>query len=193
MVPYLTGESIALRALTVADAESTGWFPGPFPVNPPVVAGWLRRQHAFSPWDDPPRVWLAVVPTIPDAAGDVIGTVRLDQPRGRSVGMEIGVAPPLSPDEADRVTADVIRLVVPWLLGEMGAMVVTLGLGSDQPVASDAATACGMAEAARLREHLAGPGGRADLCWWQAVNLAWSVPAGDASAVSHGRPAGEGR
>lgn len=174
MVPYLTGESIALRALTAADAEAPGWFPGPFPVNPPVVETWLRDQHAFSPWDNPARVWLAIVRTSGDATGAVIGTVRLDQPRGRYVGIEIAVAPLLEPAEADRVTAETIRLTVPWLIGEMGAMVVNLGLGADQTAARAAATASGMTEAARLREHLARPGGRVDLGWWQVVNPAWS-------------------
>lgn len=177
---YLSTGNLALRAMVATDASAAmSWFPAPFPVSAGQAGRWLADAHRSSVWDDPGTLWLAVLRTQPGTAplGDegldqVLGVVQLRHPRARTSDLSVHLARYLLPDERDALQAEVIRLVVPWVRDELEAMVVTLSVGSDDPSTIAAAEGLGMVLAARLREHLARPGGRADLLWYQALNPA---------------------
>lgn len=172
--PYLSTERLTLRAMVAADAEvATSWFPAPFPVSAGHAARWLVDAHRSSPWDDPATLWLAILRHGSDgdeSRVDVVGAVRLLHPRARTSDISFHLAPRLTHEEADALQAGVVRLVVPWVRDELEAMVLTLSIGADQPDSIAAAEALGMIQAARLREHVARPGRRADLLWYQALN-----------------------
>ena len=181
---YLSSDQLYLRAMIAGDAAlAAAWFPGAFPVNGDQASRWLREQHDTSPWDGPPHTWLAVVERPTDTtdaerngAEAVVGGVRMSHPRGRTTDVKIRIAPSIEPVAADQLQADVMRLVVPWARDELEAMVVTVAIGSDQPVSIAVAQELGMLQAARLRDHLARPGRRADLLWYQALNADRRVP-----------------
>ncbi len=178
--PYLSTERLTLRAMVAGDAAiATSWFPAPFPVSAGQAGRWLTDAHRSSPWDDPATLWLAIVRHESDgdrSSDGVVGAVRLLHPRARASELSVHLAPHLTPGEADALQAKVVRLVVPWGRDELEAMVLTLSIGSDQPVSIAAAEGLGMIQAVRLREHLARPGRRADLLWYQALNPLGRVP-----------------
>ncbi len=176
---YLSDQTLALalRAMVATDADDAmSWFPAPFPVSAGQVSRWLTDTHGSSVWDDPATLWLAITQRPENASpdderdGQVVGAVQLRHPRARTSDLAVHLAPHLAPDERDRLQARVIGLVVPWVRDELEAMVLTLSVGSDQPASIAAAEGLGMILAARLREHLARPGARADLLWYQALN-----------------------
>lgn len=176
--PYLSSDRLSLRAMVASDAAvAADWFPAVFPVNAAQASQWLREQHGFSPWDGPPRTWLTIVrlPTDTLVRGQernetVVGGVAMSHPRGRTTDVQVWIAPSVDPAGADHLQAEVVRILVPWARDELESMVVTVSIGSDQPASIAAAQELGMLQAARLREHLARPGRRADLLWYQALN-----------------------
>ena len=182
---YLVNQTLTLRAMVASDADAAmSWFPAPFPVSAGQAGHWLTEAHRSSVWDDPATLWLAIVrrpeqtPPGDEPGAQVVGSVQLGHPRARTSDLMVHLAPHLGPDERDRLQAEVIGLVVPWVRDELEAMVLTLSIGSDQPASIAVAKGLGMILAARLREHLARPGGRADLLWYQALN-----PAGRAAGL----------
>lgn len=174
---YLSNGRLTLRAMVATDADDAmSWFPAPFPASAGQASRWLNEAHRSSVWDDPGTLWLAIVerpkPLTPDDERDgrIVGAVELRHPRSRTSDLALHLAPYLEFDVRDSLQAEVIDLVVPWVRDELEAMVLTLSIGSDQPESVAAAESLGMILAARLREHLARPGGRADLLWYQALN-----------------------
>ena len=199
--PYLSTDRLAVRAMVADDAlAAAAWFPAAFPVNADQAGRWIGEQHRTSPWDGPPRLWLTVVRIGEQEPNSSIprqrvvgGGVAMSHPRGRTTDVLIRIAPSIDHAEADQLQAEVIRLLVPWARDELEAMVVTVAFGSDQPSSVVAAQELGMLPAARLREHLARPGRRADLLWFQALNAGRRVPAvAGAPAELSVVPAGDG-
>ena len=72
------------------------------------------------------------------------------------------------------LTAEMLRLVVPWLIHEHDNMTVTVLLASGDPVTNKAARVTGMKVAYILREAIMGRDGtRRDLECWQALHPTW--------------------
>ncbi len=168
---WLTSDRYHLRPLVADDAaEVARWFPGPFPVGPAAAGSWLEEQHRWSPWDDPGRVILAIIEHgSTDDDEEIVGSVQVTQLRARASDLSIRVAPALSPDAEDRIGAAALALVVPWLMGELEALAVTVAIAADRPATRAAADRCGMILTTRLRQHVARPGGRVDVLWYQAL------------------------
>ena len=79
---------------------------------------------------------------------------------------------------------DILTLVVPWLLEEIGLMTVVLETPADDDAMISAAEAGGMSIAVRRREHVVRPGGRVVVLTWLhlADRTVLAVhPRGDAS------------
>ena len=168
---WLTSERYHLRPLTASDAgESARWFPGPFPVGPAAADQWLREHHRWSPWDDPPGTILAVVDHIGSGREEIVGSVRMSRLRGRAADVSIHVAPALDATIGDGIAAAALALVIPWAMGELELMAVTVAVAADRSRTIAAAERCGMIATTRLRQHIARPAGRVDLLWYQALN-----------------------
>jgi hypothetical protein len=125
------------------------------------------KEHLKSAWWPGREIRLMIARTADD---QVVGGVAIEHPTGPGAVTAIRLAPFLSPDDADEVQADALRLLVPWLLDEAEVLTVTVGVGADQERSLEAARELGMADEIRLREFLARPGGRADLIQLQALN-----------------------
>ncbi|HEV2529294.1 MAG TPA: GNAT family protein [Thermomicrobiales bacterium] len=182
---WLTSDRYHLRPLLASDAaDSSRWFPGPYPVGPAAAARWLEEQHRWSPWDDPPGTILAIVDHGAVGREQVVGSVRLSRLRGRASDVTIHVFQALGDEEQDRVAAAALGLVVPWATGELELMAVTVPVAADRPQSMAAAERCGMIPTTRLRQHVARPAGRVDLLWYQALNP--DAPAVDRSTLPPG-------
>ncbi|MBA2278604.1 MAG: GNAT family N-acetyltransferase [Chloroflexia bacterium] len=164
---FLAGETVAFRAPALADAEqAVRWLPGPFPWNA-VQAERLLREQETVPWGNAPTIRLIAVAR---ETGEILGGAEIERQEKRTAWITLTFGPDLAGAERERLHAEALRILVPWLLDELGLMTVTTALGDDEAALKAVAESLGMAEAVRLRAHLARPGGRADLLWFQALN-----------------------
>jgi RimJ/RimL family protein N-acetyltransferase len=172
--PYLTGDTIYLRALGTDDRdEPLAWHAGPFPINSARAEKVLEEIHD-SPWE-PATIWLAIARRADD---QIIGRVTVERHGGRTGTLSVHTAPACP--EPDAVQADALKIAVPWLRDEMELMVVTVRIAADQTAMIAAAESLGMDATARLREAIARPDGRVDLLVYQALNPRWTVEDDDA-------------
>lgn len=166
---YLTGKKVRLRAPVEADKDcATAWFDSPFPINASRAATFFEEMPGK--WWEQPALTLVIARVETD---EVVGGLRLTNSDRRTTSMSFHMAPVL-PD-ADELRADAVRIVVPWLRDEHEYMVVRLHIGADATETVAAAEQLGMRLGVRLREFLAGPGGRVDRLCYEALNPRWEV------------------
>ena len=164
---YLTGARLYLRAPIKDDtARSASWFPSVFPVSSGQAETYLKDTLKKVWWPGDQHHLMAVRAT----DDQVIGGVIIEHPSGPAAEISLRFAPILGFDEADRAQADVLNLLVPWLLGEAETLTITVNVGADQTSTLAAAGDLGMTQQVRLREFLARPGGRVDMIQLQALN-----------------------
>jgi RimJ/RimL family protein N-acetyltransferase len=172
--PYLTGETIYLRALVADDRdEPLAWHAGSFPINS-ARAGQLLEEMHDSPWE-PETIQLAIARRADD---QVIGSITVERHGGRTGTLAVHIAPTCP--ESNAIEAETLGIAVPWLRDEMELMVVTVRIAADQDVVIAAAESLGLDATARLREAIARPVGRIDLLVYQALNPRWAVEDDDA-------------
>ena len=167
---FLTGERVYLRAFLPEDKDhAAAWFPGPFPVNSIRAESFLKDVHK----EEALRTRrLAIVRTTGD---DLIGGARVWMGHWHSE-LSFQLAPWLDAIEADELRAEALELAVRWLRDDWELPSIRVELAADQPLTDAAAERLGMTLAARLREHVARPGGRADLIVRQLTRPSWSFP-----------------
>ncbi|HEV2107608.1 MAG TPA: GNAT family protein [Thermomicrobiales bacterium] len=170
---YLSSDSLVLRPLQPQDAKaSAGWYRSPFPVSPPRAGTLLTEMHTAA-WGQQAPLILAIVERHNQ---DIVGAVEMSNPRARTASISITTALTLGLTDADRLGANVIPILIPWLRDELEMMSITLPLASDQTASAMAAEAQGMTMAVRLREHVGRPGTRVDLLFYQLLGAPWSIP-----------------
>lgn len=158
---YLTGPSVYLRAMVESDKDAaSAWFQGPYPVNASRAEEFLGERHQGEPWDNEWRLFAVVHRESDEVIGSV--SVRIGT---RAATVRLQTAPWL-PD-ADRVQAEVLRLVVPWLRNEREMLLVNVQIPCDQVESLAAAEAVGMTPTVRLRGHVARGSKRVDLLTFQ--------------------------
>jgi RimJ/RimL family protein N-acetyltransferase len=164
---YLTGERLTVRALVKDDAAAAvAWWPGPLPTNAPAAESWLKEHHKAAWWPSDP-LYLAIAEA---SDGRPVGGVEIEHPQDRIALLRLWIAPSFALDEADRLQAEALTLLVRWLRDEVEAWVVTVPIPADCPATLAAAEALGMVRGTRLRQFVARPGHRVDLCEYQALN-----------------------
>lgn len=173
--PYLTGERVYLRPMSMDDKErAAAWFDSPFPVDASRAEEVLKEEHK-NPWNLGQMTRLAVVRR---EDGQVVGGATIEPHGERRAWLWFRMAPWL--DHADELRADALRVAVRWLRDDFELMVVTVPIAADETATIAAAVEMGMAPGVRLRQARARPGGRVDLLYYQALNPRWEVRAGDA-------------
>ena len=110
---------------------------------------------------------------------EVVGGATVEGVNGHHGQVRLRMAPSLPAAEADDLQAEALRLLLAWLRDDREQMAVTAEVAADHPATVAAAEAIGMTCAARLREHLTRPGGRADLLYYQALGRPWRVAEGE--------------
>lgn len=168
---YLRDDRYGLRAPVPADAEIAGaWHEGAFPISAEAARAMLLAQETV-PWGGNPTIRLIAAEL---GSGAVVGGALLERQDNRVGKLRITAGgPDRAGEAAQRLRAALLRLLVPWAMGELNMMVVVIDVPADETIVIDAARALGLDEAVRLREHIARPVGRVDLLTLERVNRRW--------------------
>ena len=169
--PFLTGDRLGLRHPVLADARTaTSWHEGPFPISE-TQAEELLRSTEIHPWGSAPATRL-IADSIPD--GVTLGGAVVERQHDRIGRIRLSAAFWLADKDRDEIHATILALLLPWMLGELDLMVVTVDVPADYTATMARATSLGMREAVRLREHIRRPDRRVDLLTFEIVNPAWN-------------------
>jgi RimJ/RimL family protein N-acetyltransferase len=152
---WLRGQVIGLRAPVRGDAgEVDTWYAGDPPLTPDEAEALLVAGERV-PWGNNPVIRLMVVSLV---EGTVVGGVVITRSQNRTSRIEITLGARV--DEREEIQLEVLGLIVPWLLDELGLMTVKIQMPADDVALIAAAEHAGMRQAVRLREAIARPQGR---------------------------------
>ena len=168
---YLRDDRYGLRAPVPADAGVAGaWYEGAFPISAETARAMLVEQETI-PWGVNPTVRLIAIEL---DGGRVVGGALVERQDNRVGKLQVTAGgPDRAGEELQRLRAALLRLLVPWMMGELNLMTAVIDVPADEALVIDAAREAGMVEVARLREHVARPAGRVDLLMLERVNRRW--------------------
>lgn len=176
---FLVGETLYLRALELGDAKhALAWRPSPFPIPAERAEELLREDVPRHRQESRTRLIACRI-----ADDRPIGSVEYRHWSWRCVLVVPWVDIALGP-AGEEIKAEIVRLVVPWLMLERHAMVVWAEIddaGSQVMMAS--LHGLGMREAFRLRQAVLRHGRRHDLATYELLHPAWISRLGDPRAV----------
>lgn len=171
---FLTGDTLYLRAWELADAAfSAAWRFSPYPIN-------RQRAEKILKEDLPKQAHRGVTLMVACRRSDdvPVGAARVNDGDRRTAEVQIRANPALG-DDAARVRAEIIRILIPWLATERNSMVVWIDLDGPSPEEIAAATGTGMRPAARLREAIWRDGERVDQWIYELLHPYWRERLGD--------------
>ncbi|MDQ3654732.1 MAG: GNAT family N-acetyltransferase [Chloroflexota bacterium] len=169
--PFLTGSRLGLRHPVLADARNaSSWHEGPFPISE-TQAEELLRSTEIHPWGSAPATRL-IVDSVPD--GVTLGGAVVERQHDRIGRIRLNAASWLAAGERDEIHAAILDVLLPWMLGELDLMVVTVDVTADHAATMARAASLGMREVVRLREHIRRPDCRVDLLTFEIVNPSWN-------------------
>jgi RimJ/RimL family protein N-acetyltransferase len=178
---FLVGETIYLRGVEEADAKTiTQWYPSPFPISEEVAEERLKKEIPDQARNRSQRL-------IACRRGDdrPVGSLRTGTWSWMNCDISDIFADPLLNDAAT-IRAEMLRLVVPWLLEEREFItIVATSHGADQAVA-EISREFGGRQASRLREALWQDGCRLDEIAYEFINPAWVKRLGSPSEAAEG-------
>jgi len=175
---YLMGTNVYLRAMIESDKEcGIAWFNSGlplsgfgnhYPINAAHAETVLKDENSGA-WAMGGNRRYAIVRNDGD---EVVGSFveEANYPTIARIGLHM--APMLA--DADRLQAEALRLVIPWLRDERQFRLVQIYLPADQSETIAAAATLDMTEVVRLRRHVARPSERVDLVMYEAVNARWA-------------------
>ncbi len=163
---YLTGERIYLRAMQLSDKEhAAAWFDSLYPINATRAEAFLKEELK-DPYSHTQRLAVILKETDEIAGGLTSWT------NGRKAVLSFTAAPWIT--DADRLRADTLRIVIPWLRDEASMLSVNIAVPADETQSIAVAEELGMQLGVRLREHVARPGHRVDKLFFQALGPIWT-------------------
>ena len=167
---FLVGPTIYLRPIELADAEvSAFWRPSPFPTPSAVVREQLTESLPVELRNGTRRLVACR-----RSDNQPVGSAQIASEDGRTTTVTFHVPGVVGPQRSSDLTAEMIRLLVPWLIHEHDQMVVWVQIPADDPVLARAVRVAGMKLAYCLREALlTTDGGRHELECWQALHPTW--------------------
>jgi RimJ/RimL family protein N-acetyltransferase len=179
---FLVGPNLYLRGIEIEDAKTgPAWYPSPFPLPSDVLEERLRKE----------------VPKAQEKEEYRLVACRRsdDRPVGSAAfhfrwwpnGWAAVYADPALGDEAGAaINAEVVGLLVPWLLLERELITVVAEIDDGQPAVAATAAEIGMRRAYRLREWALRRGSRRDLIGYEALHPAWVARLGPPPAPAEG-------
>jgi RimJ/RimL family protein N-acetyltransferase len=180
---FLVGPSIYLRPIELEDAQLGAWWrPNPFPEPsdlceerlkesvPADLATGSRRLIACRRSDDLP-----------------VGSAQISSEDGRTSTITLHTPIVFGPTNGSDTCAEMIRLLVPWLIHEHDQMAVWIQIPAGEASLTRAAKVAGMKLAYCLREALvSSEGTRRDLECWEALHPTWLARFGPPVAAVFG-------
>jgi RimJ/RimL family protein N-acetyltransferase len=179
---FLVGETIYLRAVENGDAKTTPrWRPSPFPIPAEVAEENLKKEVPDQSRDRTQRL---IALTIAD--DQPVGSVMVGYWDYRTASLFQLYADPTLGVRGGAVRAEIVRLLVPWLMHEREKMAVWVEtVGGDTQVEA-AASDLDMRFAYRLREAIWQNGGWRDEVLYEALHPAWVQRLGMPPAATEG-------
>jgi RimJ/RimL family protein N-acetyltransferase len=166
---FLVGPTLYLRGIELEDAKTgAAWYPSSFPLpsevleerlNKEVPEGMRKTEYrlvACRRRDDRP-----------------VGSVWYGIHGWRSAETMVHADPALGAEARAAIKAEIVGLVVPYLVMERDLMVVWFDAEADESTVEGTAAEIGMRKAFRLREALLCDGVRRDLICYEALHPAW--------------------
>ena len=167
---FLVGPSVYLRPIELSDARiSAFWRPSLFPVPTDLCEEQLTNEVPSEAHDGIRRLIACR-----RSDGLPVGSARIASETGRTSDVSFHVPAVFGQEGVSAISAEMIRLIVPWLIHEHDQMVVWAQIPAGNSVLTQAVRVAGMRLAYRLREAmLDGDGSRADVEGWQALHPTW--------------------
>lgn len=163
---YLTGERIYLRAMQLSDKEhAAAWFNSLYPINATRAEAFLKEELK-DPYSRTQHLAIILKETDEIAGGLTTST------NGRKAMLSFTAAPWIA--DGDRLRADTLRIVIPWLRDEGSMLSITIAVPDDEITSIAVAEELGMRIGVRLREQVARPGRRVDKLIFQALGPIWT-------------------
>lgn len=168
---YLRDDRHGLRAPVAEDATfADAWYEGAFPISAETARAMLLEQESIA-WGANPVIRLVAVEL---GTGAIVGGAIVERQDTRVGKLQVTTGgPDRAGERAQRLRAALLRLLVPWVMGELNMMTAVIDVPADETHLIDAARDVGLVEVARLREHIARPDGRVDLLMLERVNRRW--------------------
>ncbi len=176
---FLIGETLYLRGLEQADAQrATAWRGSLFPITTERAEELLKKNipEQARTRRETRLVACRIIDDVP------VGFVLYQSWDWRTVDVSLGAHIGLGPAAA-AVKAEILCIVVPWLLLEREKMVVWVDVDADEAPVVAAAEAIGMHPAARLREAFWRDGARRDHLIYEVLHPSWVEQLGDPRAA----------
>lgn len=166
---FLVGETIYLRGVEIADAKATPrWRSSPFPLPAEVAEEQLKKEVPDQGRD---RTQQLVALRVADDRP--VGSVMIGYWHSSTAWIHDLYADPLLGDAAGAVRAEILRVLVPWLLLERDKMAVFVEFAGGDPAVEEAAVELDMRFGYRLREAIWQDGGWRDEICYQVFHPAW--------------------
>lgn len=175
---FLIGDNLYLRAFELGDAKHhRAWRDSPFPITAERAEELLKKQI---PADHKERRQRLLVLRRADDAP--VGSVSYSRWDMLSADLSTYVNPAFGPETVGQIRAEIMGIVVPWLLEERDIVTLWVELSDGEPATLAALPRLGLHEAARYREADWRDGRRVDHLTFQAYHPAWIARLGDPRA-----------
>ena len=178
---FLVGETLYLRGLEPADAKRPGaWRGSPFPIPPGRAEEILKKDEPKAAEHYKTKLVACRI-----ADDQPVGSVTYKVWGWRTADLDVTADPAFGAARAE-IKAEILRLVVPWLLQERHLMAIYADVEGGEPAVEAALAEVGMRPAARLREAIWRDGARYDHYYYEGLHPAWVERLGDPRASMDG-------
>jgi RimJ/RimL family protein N-acetyltransferase len=179
---FLVGPTLYLRGIESDDANvGTAWYPSSYPIPPDILEDRLKESVPDDARDSKYRL-------VACRRGDdvPVGSVWFRVDGGRTAEFTVYANPLYREDVRAEIGAELIRLMVPYLLMERDVMVVWFDTEAGIPLIEETLATVRMRKAYRLREAMLFGGRRRDLACYEILHPNWVARLGSPEVYEEG-------
>ena len=178
---FLVGDTLYLRGPELADAaRPAAWRDSPFPVPKERAEEILKKDLPSGA-----ERYKTTLVACRRADDEPVGGLTYQVWGWRTADLQVWADRAFGPAAAE-IRAEIIRLVVPWLLQERHLMALYADVEGGEPIVATALASVGARPAARLRDAVWRDGQRHDHYYYEALHPAWVQRLGDPRASLDG-------
>jgi RimJ/RimL family protein N-acetyltransferase len=168
---FLVGPELYLRPLDLDDATTAPiWQKTPFPVPTELARERLEEQWKDTEDDDPAEMMLIVARRSDDRT---IGAVELGYDGWSFGNLRMFLDPLVSQEQRDTWMAELLGMLIPWLLEERNVITAAVPYLADRPIVEQAVASLAGRVSVRQRERWLIDGVRQDRVYYQFFKPAW--------------------